>query len=55
MAIRFTSTPNVCRKMALYRFWAIILPTFAGLARVQGSKPSAQGLGVWGLITFRLR
>ena len=24
-------TPKVCRIMAFYRFWAIILPTFGGL------------------------
>ena len=26
-----TWTPKVCRIIALYRFWAIILPPFAGL------------------------
>ena len=26
-----TWTPKVCRIMAFYRFWAIILPTFGGL------------------------
>ena len=27
----FTWTPKVCRIIAFYRFWAIILPTFGGL------------------------
>ena len=26
-----TGTPKVCRIIAFYRFWAIILPTFRGL------------------------
>ena len=29
-----TWTPKVCRIIAFYRFWAIILPTFEGLGRV---------------------
>ena len=26
----FTWTPKVCRIMAFYRYWAMILPTFIG-------------------------
>ena len=28
-----TWTPKVCRIIAFYRFWAIILPTFEGLGK----------------------
>ena len=31
--LSFTWTPKVCRIIAFYRFWAIILPTFGGLGR----------------------
>ena len=30
-----TWTPKVCRRIAFYRFWAIILPTFGGLGNTQ--------------------
>ena len=36
----FTWTPKVCRIMAFYRFWAIILPILGG---------SGRGLGFRGL------
>ena len=31
-----TWTSKVCRIIAFYRFWAIILPTFGGLGKAQG-------------------
>ena len=30
-----TWTPEVCRIMAFYRYWAIILPTFGGLGSMK--------------------
>ena len=51
-----TWTPKICRIMALYRFWAIILPIFGGVqVDVWGSGLQGfivQGLGFW---AFRLR
>ena len=31
LGFRVTWTPKVCRIIAFYRLWAIILPTFGGL------------------------
>ena len=34
-----TWTPKVCRRIAIYRFWAIILHTFGGLGvKVKGEE-----------------
>ena len=51
--VRFlTWTPKVCRIIAFYRFWAIILPTLGGLGLEKGFMTQALGLCVaWG---FRL-
>ena len=35
-----TWTPKVCRIIAFYRFWAIILPTFGGLGMNSATKKS---------------
>ena len=32
--------PKVCRMIAFYRFWAIILPTFGGLGHKHDAGPS---------------
>ena len=32
--IRYTWTPKVCRIIAFYGYWVIILPTFGGLGMV---------------------
>ena len=34
LGLRLAWTPKVCRIIAFYRFWAIVLPTFGGLGRV---------------------
>ena len=38
-----TWTPKVCRIIAFYRFWAIILPTFGGPGRNETSVRMLQG------------
>ena len=42
--VEVTWTPKVCRIIAFYLFWAIILPTFGGLGR--GFKVEDVGFGV---------
>ena len=40
-----TCTPKVCRTMAFYGFWAIILPTFGGLGNCLGFRVSRSVAG----------